>query len=95
MNCRWSQTYNDGERSSEVVQQAPFSSQFLGITQFCQTTLVLDLEVDMRLVRHRDAVGRFCRKQSKSDLDNEANVTLIKNVLAMGVSIQCIGITIL
>ncbi len=39
--------HNDGEGYAEIVQQAPFSPQFLRISQLCQTPFILNLEIDL------------------------------------------------
>ena len=44
--------YNDGKGCSEVVQETPFSAQFLRISQLCQTAFILNLEVDVGVGRH-------------------------------------------
>ena len=52
-------TYNDGERSSKVVQETPFSRQLLCIAQLRQTSFILDLEVDLR-GRHGAVLAWLC-----------------------------------
>lgn len=40
-------TYDDGEGSPEIVQKTPFPCQLLCITQLRQSSLILNLEVDL------------------------------------------------
>ena len=54
--------YNDGKGCAEVVQSTPFSSQFLCITQLCQTSFILNLEVDLGR-RHVRIYWIFCRER--------------------------------
>ena len=52
--------HNDGEGCAEIVKQAPFSPQLLCVSQLCQPSFILDLEVDLG-GRHVGMCEIFCR----------------------------------